>query len=662
MKLTQITLENFRQHKKVEIELDSSRSSFTIIKGRNGAGKTNLLKAITWALTGKLAKDEAKFDPISLVSISSASAAKEGDILEVSVRLDLDLGGGKFAQIERVARFVKSGTGARDLSHSSTELSVLTLEDKLKGYQKEPSPELWVEKVFPDRFSHYFLFDGEHLHRFFKDTEAVHVKRAVLEIANIDQLEKIVEHLSTVNQSLVKEAGSVAGVKGEELRKTYEYHETKIQEIEKELQEKKSLKIDLDEELTIAREKMGDIAAIQKDISLRNQLEKSAQSASDRAAEAKRELSAWAFKVGPAIMLSNQLQKLQDEIDAAREKRVLPPDYKPEALIELLKSGSCICGRGLEKDTDACTHVEKLLAEFSDLSEIGSALSELQQPLQFVSGQIDSSPNTLKSTQERIKSALKDESEAMSQLNVIQQKLSSSDDAQVAFIANRHEDAKRALETVLMQIGSFERQLQEQKERLESVRKEIETEAATKEKSRVALQRQRFAESTLSTAKKMYEDFSNQVRAKVAHDLNEEFQSMVWKKDFFKPVEIDDDYRVLVFNKQGAEIRSLLSAGETACLAFAFSLTLSDVAGFSYPMVVDSPLGRLDKEVKEFVSGVLAKALQSEADSEGKQILMLMTDSEYNTEVADALAHMKPKVLEIVFDQDQSESKVVSAK
>jgi hypothetical protein len=39
---------------------------------------------------------------------------------------------------------------------------------------------------------------------------------------------------------------------------------------------------------------------------------------------------------------------------------------------------------------------------------------------------------------------------------------------------------------------------------------------------------------------------------------------------------------------------------------------------------------------------------------------MLMTDSEYNTEVADALAHMKPKVLEIVFDQDHSESKVVS--
>jgi hypothetical protein len=36
-------------------------------------------------------------------------------------------------------------------------------------------------------------------------------------------------------------------------------------------------------------------------------------------------------------------------------------------------------------------------------------------------------------------------------------------------------------------------------------------------------------------------------------------------------------------------------------------------------MVVDSPLGRLDSEVKEFVSSVLAKALQSEISSDMRQ-------------------------------------------
>ena len=216
MKISRIKLENFRQHKNIDIELDSSRSSFTILKGRNGAGKTNMLKAITWVMTGKLAKDEPKFDLVSLVSNSASREASKGEIIEVVVRLDIDLGTSGMAQVERSARFVKTGDGIQDLDVSATNLSVMTLEDKSRGYQKEPNPEIWLEKVFPDRFSHYFLFDGEHLERFFKDTEATFVKKAVLEIANIDQLEKLVEHLGNVNQQLVKEVGSIAGVKGED--------------------------------------------------------------------------------------------------------------------------------------------------------------------------------------------------------------------------------------------------------------------------------------------------------------------------------------------------------------------------------------------------------------------------------------------------------------
>jgi DNA sulfur modification protein DndD len=660
VKITQISLNNFRQHRNVRIELDDSHSSFTIIKARNGAGKTNLLKAITWVLTGKLAKDESKFDPISLVSISASNEASKGEVLEVSVKLDLSLGDGKYAQVERSARFIKSGTGTQNLSLSTTELTVVLLEDKAKGWQKESNAELWIEKNFPERFSHYFLFDGEHLHRFFKDTEAEFVKRAVLEIANIDQLEKIVEHLKTVSQSLVKEAGSVAGVKGEELRKLYEMFEEKILSLEKELATKCESRIELDENLAAASEKLGDIQAIKKDIANRNQLEIRAQAASDRGMDAKKELYSWAFKTGPGLMLQQELIRLNDEINKARINKVLPPPFKPEALQELLDKNECICGRGLDKQSDACNHVLGLLEKFTDLSEIGTILNDLQGPLQGVKSKIDNSSDMLRSTQERILIAKDDESKAMEELGIIIRKLANSDDAHISFIAKTHEDTKRDLERTILSIGGLEQQLIQTKERLSDVQRDIENEAATKERSRIALQRQKFAAQTLETAEQMYEDFSNQVRAKVAKDLDAEFQAMVWKKDFFQPVQIDSDYKVLVFNKLGVEIRNMLSAGETACLAFAFSLTLSEVAGFSYPMVVDSPLGRLDAEVKEFVSGVLAKALESDPDSEGKQILMLMTDSEYNLDVADALAHMNPKVLEIVFDQDVSESRLVN--
>jgi DNA sulfur modification protein DndD len=662
MKISRIHLENFRQHKSLDIELDSSRSSFTILKGLNGAGKTNLLKAITWVMTGKLSKDEPKFDPISLVSWSAANAAAKGEILETLVRIDVDLGTSGMAQIERSLRFVKSGEQNQDLSISASGLSVMTLEDKSRGYQKEPNPEIWLEKIFPDRFSHYFLFDGDHLHRFFKDTEAAFVKKAVLEIANIDQLEKMVEHLGVVNQQLVKEVGSIAGVKGEELRKDYEFIEQKIANISEELKTKLESRSELDEQLTQARDQMGDITAIQKEISFRNQLESMAQSASSRGQEAKKELNSWAFKVGPSLMLSAQIRAVQSEIEIARSKKVLPPPFKPEALQELLAQAVCICGRDLKVDSDSCQHVKDLLTKFAGLSEVGTLLSELQQPLQYVQAKIDSSPDTLKSTQERIKSALVDETKAMEELAVIKQKLAGHDDAKIAFIAQKHDEAKKALEDLLIQIGSLERQLEDQRGKLAQIRKEIENEAASKEKSREALNRQQFAEATLVTAKNMYENFSNQVREKVAEELNEEFQSMIWKKNFFKPIQINEDYRVLVYNNFDVELRSAMSAGETACLAFAFSLTLSNVAGFSYPMVVDSPFGKFSKEVKQFVSSVLARALESEVDSEGKQILMLMTDSEYSPEVADALAHMKPKVWEIVFDQENAESRLEAVK
>jgi DNA sulfur modification protein DndD len=659
VKISRITIENFRQHRNLQIELNASNSSFTVIKGRNGAGKTNLLKAITWALTGSLAKDENKFDVNTLVSFGTANDAKKGDKIEVLVKLDLDLGSLGMAQIIRTARFVKSGEQLTDLSYSASELSVLTLEDKSKGYQKEPSPDIWIEKVFPERFSHYFLFDGEHLHRFFKDTEAAHVKRAVLEIANIDQLEKIVDHLTTVNQQLVKEAGSVSGVRGEELRKDYELVEEKISKIKIELEQKDKSRLELEEELTKVREKMGDIAAIKKDIQLRNQLDEIAQSASVRGQNAKKELGAWAFTVGPALMLKRQFDALQLEIDKAKQNKVLPPPYKPEALTELLRDHVCICGRDLPADSDPCREVERLLAQFTDLSVIGETLSDLQQPLQLMNARIESSGSTLKSAQERIQASISDEKDAMEKLAVLQQKLAGNDDSQIAFISNKHDDVKRDVDNLLMQIGSLQGQLLDNEERLVAIRKNIEVEAASKEKSKNAYKRQKFAEATLATAQSMYKNFSDEVRASVATSLNDEFQSMIWKKNFFNPVQIDEEYRVLVSPKKfDIELRNALSAGETACLAFAFALTLSNVAGFSYPMVVDSPLGRLDSEVKEFVSSVLAKALESGAGEEGKQILLLMTDSEYNAEVADAIAHMKPKVMEIVFDQENIETKL----
>jgi DNA sulfur modification protein DndD len=146
---------------------------------------------------------------------------------------------------------------------------------------------------------------------------------------------------------------------------------------------------------------------------------------------------------------------------------------------------------------------------------------------------------------------------------------------------------------------------------------------------------------------------------KVAENLDENYKSMIWKKDFIEQVQIDESFKVSVRNNLGFEILSGLSAGESTCLAFAFSLTLSTVAGLNFPIVADSPMGRLSPEVQVELSTVLAAATAAiEPGDENHQLILLMTETEYNEKVAKAFSARRPRVFEILFNTENSEATV----
>ena len=93
-------------------------------------------------------------------------------------------------------------------------------------------------------------------------------------------------------------------------------------------------------------------------------------------------------------------------------------------------------------------------------------------------------------------------------------------------------------------------------------------------------------------------------------------------------------------------------AGERECLALAFSLALSRVSGYELPIVVDTPLGRLDPVVQVYVTEVLGEMMN------GKQLIMLMTGTEYNDQVKAVFAKHGPCVMEIDFNQTESTSAI----
>lgn len=150
MIIESIKIENFRQYKgpiKVDFSLDKDKN-FTIIRGTNGAGKTNLLNALTWCLYGKelhKVDTSAAGGPIyNLITKNKTNPGEDFDVLvEVSM---LDEYENKVVA-KRTLNFScdENGVLARDFNGSQFNIFYST-DDNDKPLAH---PNLFIEKNMP---------------------------------------------------------------------------------------------------------------------------------------------------------------------------------------------------------------------------------------------------------------------------------------------------------------------------------------------------------------------------------------------------------------------------------------------------------------------------------------------------------------------------------
>ena len=149
-----------------------------------------------------------------------------------------------------------------------------------------------------------------------------------------------------------------------------------------------------------------------------------------------------------------------------------------------------------------------------------------------------------------------------------------------------------------------------------------------------AIQEQQREE--LNVLKKMSDGFTK-VRNAIVNETKKEmqeqtwktFSSMIWKKNTFGSISIDDQYNVAVYNKDGHVMTDSTGATEAMALAYAFTLSVHQVSGKNCPLVIDSPLGRVSDENRVRMARALLEVAKD------KQIIMLFTPDEFSKEVSD---------------------------
>lgn len=655
MKITRIRANNFRQHRSVDVDLTSEQADFVVIKGTMGAGKTNLLNAITWAIYGEV--DDLKVKQTELLNDSTFQTMEEGDYGDVEVLVELLLDNGTNAYVSRKQTFKKSSGKAS--AYGDPLITVQVVRSISTGFEVEPNPIFWIEKNLPARFKPYFLFDGEKLASFFKESDAPRIRSAIQEVARIDTLFKLQEKLQIASVDLSQKAARLTGVDGdrmsEELGRISNAIQAAVERLtldEENFGKAEAIEHEIDQ-------KLSGVKNLESNIDRKRQIDADIETKKLKLEQAKFDFQARIRALAPGTLLAPALRDLGKKIEEARENKILPPPVEVAYLQGLIDSEQCLCGTNLADDHKAADHIKVLIQNFAQVSEVGNALNEYSSSYLVELSKLTGSLDLI----ETLNSAISEREEEIRGLYEEQAELSRAlegqDDELVRQLAEARKTARNQAFKYRSAIETGKSEIRQLNDRMKEVESEIRRASETNAEARKARRKAEFARRVSVVAGELYERMNRQVREAVSQSLESQFQEMMWKEGSFASVTIDEDFHVSVLNNRGIESLNRLSAGERLCLAFAFSLTLSKEAGLNFPIVVDTPMGRLAPEVQENLSRVISESTKGiPGATKNHQIILLMTETEYNERVAKVLDTRKPKVLEIFFDPTTAETRV----
>ena len=145
------------------------------------------------------------------------------------------------------------------------------------------------------------------------------------------------------------------------------------------------------------------------------------------------------------------------------------------------------------------------------------------------------------------------------------------------------------------------------------------------------------------------------IRNQVERSTKENFLTLIRKKTAFTDVLIDEDFNVKIIHSHGYNAINDLSAGEYMILGLSFMSALMTISGFHAPVIIDTPLGKIDDEHREYITTELPKFLSG-------TISLLVTPTEYDSNVRHNLQEylLADNFFEIVENESKTISEVKS--
>ena len=645
MFIKEIELNNFRIYKgknKIDL-LPENDKNIIVVSGKNGFGKTTFLMSLVWCLYGKQME---KVDELYQKEI--ADKGGYGKYIGNSLnRLAKSEGETKFSVSVTFTDVKIPEITCNEIKITRTYDIVTSSSDKVEvlidSYQNELIQDLTTEGkqdgeeifirdfILPIEIAKFFFFDAEKivsLAEINSPEQRRLLSKAYTEVLGIKKYEDLKDQLENIQDEYRKKSAKPQErAEFNQIETDIKNKQIAIDEVESQIQELNQEKIEKQSESNEIQMKLiqeGNMMTLEQ----LNELKSEESTLNEKINNLQNDLKDL-FDLIPFGLAGETLMEVSNQLES--EKNYKESKYKQEDvgektnrilddLEEEKKKFNGVIGTEIRNFYES--QIKDLIKKhfFSDVPDLPTSFNALHDFSDVEANELNALINNLKHTFRDIFTRLNDDYlRTKNDLDSIRRKIRAAEkDAEDEYIANLRSEKTRLDNRIFSidkdiydlgeRIGGFKNEIKSLKQRQEELRKKIDD-------SRRYSEKDAKTQELISNLKEFIKDFKVTTKKKLEENILNELNILMHKKGFIKKVVVDinqagDDVDINLFNSRNEKIdKGSLSMGERQMYASALLKALVDESDIEFPVFIDSPMQKFDKDhaenvIKEFYPNV----------------------------------------------------------